>query len=226
MTPLYEGKAKRLFATDRPDELLMEFKDSATAFNGAKKAEFENKGRFNKALTVLIYRALESRGVPTHFVRDAGEIAIVVKKVTIIPIELVVRNVIAGSLAKRLGRAEGEPLKQPFSLASGRFVRICRTFGPLAAHAASLAGVAAPITTPQCKCLTKPSGMANAAALVGRPPHPAEGEDAQQRRQREDHDDRRPGAVPADAAHEALAGRVDDLGERVVLGDRREPAGQ
>lgn len=113
MTPLYEGKAKRLFATDQPDELLMEFKDSATAFNGAKKAEFENKGRFNKALTVLIYRALESRGVPTHFVRDAGEIAIVVKKVTIIPIELVVRNIIAGSLAKRLGRAEGEALKQP-----------------------------------------------------------------------------------------------------------------
>lgn len=113
MTPLYEGKAKRLFATDQPDELLMEFKDSATAFNGAKKAEFENKGRFNKALTVLIYRALESRGVPTHFVRDSGEIAIVVKKVTIIPIELVVRNIIAGSLAKRLGRAEGEALKQP-----------------------------------------------------------------------------------------------------------------
>ena len=113
MTPLYEGKAKRLFATDHPDELLMEFKDSATAFNGAKKAEFENKGRFNKALTVLIYRALEARGVPTHFVRDAGDIAIVVKKVGIIPIELVVRNVIAGSLAKRLGRPEGEKLKQP-----------------------------------------------------------------------------------------------------------------
>lgn len=113
MTPLYEGKAKRLFATDHPDELLMEFKDSATAFNGAKKAEFENKGRFNKALTVLIYRALEARGVPTHFVRDAGDIAIIVKKVGIIPIELVVRNVVAGSLAKRLGRPEGGKLRQP-----------------------------------------------------------------------------------------------------------------
>jgi len=113
MTPLYEGKAKRLFATEHPDELLMEFKDSATAFNGAKKAEFENKGRFNKALTVLLYRALEARGVPTHFIREAGEIAIMVKKVGIIPIELVVRNVIAGSLAKRLGRPEGEKLSQP-----------------------------------------------------------------------------------------------------------------
>jgi phosphoribosylaminoimidazole-succinocarboxamide synthase len=113
MTPLYEGKAKRLYATDHADELLMEFKDSATAFNGAKKAEFENKGRFNKALTVLIYRALEARGVPTHFVRDAGDVSIVVRKVGIIPIELVVRNVIAGSLAKRLGRAEGERLRQP-----------------------------------------------------------------------------------------------------------------
>jgi len=113
MIPLYEGKAKRLFATEHPEELLMEFKDSATAFNGAKKAEFENKGRFNKALTVLLYRALEARGVPTHFVREAGDVTIIVKKVGIIPIELVVRNVIAGSLAKRLGRAEGERLQQP-----------------------------------------------------------------------------------------------------------------
>lgn len=113
MTPLYEGKAKRLFTTDHPHELLMEFKDSATAFNGAKKAEFENKGRFNKALTVLLYRALESRGVPTHYVREAGDIALIVKKVSIIPIELVVRNSVAGSLAKRLGRPEGTPLHQP-----------------------------------------------------------------------------------------------------------------
>ena len=113
MTPLYEGKAKRLYATDHPQELLMEFKDSATAFNGAKKAEFENKGRFNKALTTLLYRALEARGVPTHFVREEGDISLIVKKVEIIPIELVVRNITAGSLAKRLGRAEGDKLSQP-----------------------------------------------------------------------------------------------------------------
>ncbi len=113
MSLLYEGKAKKLFTTDHPQELLMEFKNSATAFNGVKKAEFENKGRFNKALTLLLYRALEARGVPTHFVRDAGEISLVVKKVSIIPIELVVRNIIAGSLAKRTGLPEGQKLRQP-----------------------------------------------------------------------------------------------------------------
>jgi phosphoribosylaminoimidazole-succinocarboxamide synthase len=113
VTLVYEGKAKRLFTTPQPDELLMEFKNSATAFNGVKKAEFENKGRFNTALTLLLYRALEARGVPTHFVRQAGDTAIIVKKVEIIPIELVVRNIIAGSLAKRLGRPEGQKLKAP-----------------------------------------------------------------------------------------------------------------
>lgn len=113
MTLLYEGKAKRLFSTDHPDELLMEFKDSATAFNGEKKAEFTNKGRLNKELTLRLYRALEAQGVATHLVRDAGEISLIVKPVEIIPIELVVRNVIAGSLAKRLGRPEGTPLRTP-----------------------------------------------------------------------------------------------------------------
>jgi phosphoribosylaminoimidazole-succinocarboxamide synthase len=113
VTLVYEGKAKRLFTTGRPDELLMEFKNSATAFNGAKKAEFENKGRFNTALTLLLYKALEARGVPTHFVRAEGETSMIVKKVRIIPIELVVRIVVAGSLAKRLGRPEGERLGAP-----------------------------------------------------------------------------------------------------------------
>jgi phosphoribosylaminoimidazole-succinocarboxamide synthase len=113
VTLVYEGKAKKLFTTGRPDELLMEFKDSATAFNGAKKAEFENKGRFNTALTLLLYRALEARGVPTHFVREEGDTSMIVKKVRIIPIELVVRNVVAGSLANRLGRPEGAPLGAP-----------------------------------------------------------------------------------------------------------------
>ncbi len=113
MTLLYEGKAKKLFTTDAPNELLMEFKNSATAFNGVKKAEFEGKGRMNKALTLHLYRQLEGRGVATHFVRDAGEISLIVKKVTIVPIELVVRNVIAGSLQKRTGLAEGTELKQP-----------------------------------------------------------------------------------------------------------------
>ncbi|MGI8602468.1 MAG: phosphoribosylaminoimidazolesuccinocarboxamide synthase [Verrucomicrobiales bacterium] len=113
MTLVYEGKAKKLFAMESPDELLMEFKDSATAFNAAKKAEFAEKGRLNKALTLHLYRLLESNAVATHFVRDAGDISIVVKRVEIIPIELVVRNVIAGSLQKRTGLPEGQQLKQP-----------------------------------------------------------------------------------------------------------------
>lgn len=113
MTLLYEGKAKRLYSTDNPNELLMEFKDSATAFNGEKKAEFTDKGRLNKTLTLKLYRVLEAQGVPTHLVRDAGETTLIVKPVDIIPIELVVRNVIAGSLAKRLGKPEGTPLKSP-----------------------------------------------------------------------------------------------------------------
>lgn len=113
MTLLYEGKAKRLFATDAADELLMEFKDSATAFNAAKKAEFAQKGRLNKSLTLHLYRLLEQRGIPTHFVRDAGEAALIVRPVQIIPIELVVRNVVAGSLQKRTGLPEGRQLSAP-----------------------------------------------------------------------------------------------------------------
>ncbi len=113
MSLLYEGKAKKLFTTDRPDELLMEFKNSATAFNGVKKAEFDDKGRLNKALTVRLYQLLEKQGVKTHLVRDAGEISLIVRPVEIVKLEVVVRNVIAGSLAKRTGRPEGTVLREP-----------------------------------------------------------------------------------------------------------------
>jgi phosphoribosylaminoimidazole-succinocarboxamide synthase len=113
MTLLYEGKAKKLFATEVAGELLMEFKNSATAFNAAKKAEFADKGRLNKSLTLHLYRLLESHGIPTHFVRDAGEIALIVRPVEIIRIELVVRNVVAGSLQKRTGLPEGSRLSEP-----------------------------------------------------------------------------------------------------------------
>lgn len=109
----YEGKAKKLFETDNPNELFMEFKDDATAFNGQKHASFEKKGLTNKKLTTLIYEMLEKAGVNTHFIKDAGENAMVVKRVKIILIEVVVRNVIAGSLAKRTGLAEGTQLSQP-----------------------------------------------------------------------------------------------------------------
>jgi phosphoribosylaminoimidazole-succinocarboxamide synthase len=113
MELLYEGKAKRLYRTAVADELRMEFKDSATAFNGQKKAEFENKGKFNKALTLKLYHALEQRGVHTHLVRDDGDVSLIVRPVEIVPLEVVVRNVIAGSLQKRTGRPEGTALQQP-----------------------------------------------------------------------------------------------------------------
>jgi len=110
---LYHGKAKRLYSTDNPNELLMEFMDDATAFNGEKKASFDQKGYINKTLTCLLYPLLEKNGVPTHFIKDVNETSVIVKAVEIIPLEVVVRNVIAGSLAKRTGLDEGVELEQP-----------------------------------------------------------------------------------------------------------------
>lgn len=110
---LYEGKAKRLYATDNPDELLMEFKDDTTAGNGAKFAQFENKGRLNKELSLLIFGMLEEGGIPTHHVREVDDIHVIVRKVQIVPLEVVVRNVVAGSLSKRTGIEEGTPLDAP-----------------------------------------------------------------------------------------------------------------
>lgn len=112
MEPIYEGKAKRLYTTDNPNVLRMEYKDDATAGNGAKKAQFENKGRMNKAITLVIYRMLESKGVKTHLVADVDDINIDVKKVSILPLEVIVRNIAAGSLSKRLGLPEGTKLSK------------------------------------------------------------------------------------------------------------------
>ena len=100
MEPIYEGKAKRLYTTDNPNVLRMEYKDDATAGNGAKKAQFENKGRMNKAITLVIYRMLESKGVKTQ-------------KVSILPLEVIVRNIAAGSFSRRMGVKEGTPFKKP-----------------------------------------------------------------------------------------------------------------
>ena len=105
MTPLYEGKAKRLWATENPDTLRMEFKNDATAFNGEKKASFENKGRFNNEISTLIYGMLEKAGVPTHFVRKIDDTNVEVKKVDILMVEVIVRNLSAGSYCKRTGDA-------------------------------------------------------------------------------------------------------------------------
>ncbi len=113
MTPIYEGKAKRLWTTENPETLRMEFKNDATAFNGEKKASFENKGRLNNAISTLIYGFLEKEGVLTHFVRQIDDTNVEVKKVTILMVEVIVRNFSAGSYCKRTGAAEGQKFLQP-----------------------------------------------------------------------------------------------------------------
>ena len=110
---LYEGKAKRLYATEDSNILFVEYKDSATAFNGEKKEEIAGKGVLNNRITTLIFEKLKSNGIASHFVKRISDHEHLVRKVEIIPIELVVRNIAAGSLANRLGLKEGTPLKRP-----------------------------------------------------------------------------------------------------------------
>jgi phosphoribosylaminoimidazole-succinocarboxamide synthase len=114
MKLLYEGKAKRIYETENPNEVICEFKDSLTAFNGEKADEESGKGALNCAITTLIFEALESDGIPTHLIKQIDETKQLVKKVDIILIEVVVRNIVAGSLAKRLGIKEGTKL--PFTI--------------------------------------------------------------------------------------------------------------
>lgn len=113
MQPIYEGKAKRLYTTDQENVLRMEFKDDATAFNALKKAQFENKGRMNKAITLLIYKMFQDKGVPTHLVADVDDVNLLVKKVDILQVEVIVRNIAAGSFSKRMGVAEGTKFETP-----------------------------------------------------------------------------------------------------------------
>jgi phosphoribosylaminoimidazole-succinocarboxamide synthase len=113
MEAIYEGKAKRMWTTDNPDTLRMEFKNDATAFNGEKKASFENKGRLNNAISTLIYGMLEKEGVPTHFVRKIDDTNVEVRKVDILMVEVIVRNLAAGSFCKRTGMPEGHVFSQP-----------------------------------------------------------------------------------------------------------------
>ncbi|AKX94882.1 phosphoribosylaminoimidazolesuccinocarboxamide synthase [Neomoorella thermoacetica] len=110
---LYEGKAKRVYRTDDPDHYLVEFKDEATAFDGLKKGTIARKGEINTRLSALFFQMLAGRGIPTHFIEQTGPREMLVRAVDIIPVEVVARNIAAGSLAKRLGLAEGEPLKRP-----------------------------------------------------------------------------------------------------------------
>ncbi|SOC40444.1 phosphoribosylaminoimidazolesuccinocarboxamide synthase [Ureibacillus acetophenoni] len=109
---LYEGKAKRLYQTEQEDVLFVEYKNSATAFNGEKKAEIAGKGILNNRISTIIFERLKENGIDSHFVKRISEHEQLVRKVDIIPIEVVTRNIAAGSLAKRLGVDEGTPLKR------------------------------------------------------------------------------------------------------------------
>lgn len=110
---LYEGKAKQIFETDRPDEVLVYYKDDATAFDGKKKGTIHSKGILNNAIAAFFFELLEKEGLPTHFLRAVDDRSMLVKRLEIIPIEVIVRNIAAGSLAKRLGWEEGRELPTP-----------------------------------------------------------------------------------------------------------------
>ena len=110
---LYEGKAKKLFITEDPQILRVEYKDDATAFNGKKFDRLKDKGRLNNAITVFFFEHLETKDIPSHFVRKISETEQLVRRVKIIPLEVVVRNVAAGSLCKRIGWEEGKELPHP-----------------------------------------------------------------------------------------------------------------
>lgn len=111
---LYEGKAKQIFATENPEEVIVRFKDDATAFNSQKKGQFDRKGELNNAITTLIFEYLQEKNIPTHFIKQLNDREQLVKKVDIIPLEMVVRNYSAGSMAQRLGVEEG--LKSPVTI--------------------------------------------------------------------------------------------------------------
>ena len=109
---LYEGKAKKVFATDDPNVVLVDYKDDATAFNGLKKGTILGKGAINNRVTNFLMQMLEKNGIPTHFVEEISDRETLVKKVSIVPLEVIVRNIAAGSLSKRLGLPEGTKLGQ------------------------------------------------------------------------------------------------------------------
>ncbi len=110
---IYEGKAKKLFETDSADRVIQYFKDDATAFNAQKKGTIVEKGVVNNKVSEKLFRLLEAGGVPTHFVERLSDREMLTKKVRIVPIEVVVRNIVAGSLAKRLGLKEGDAITPP-----------------------------------------------------------------------------------------------------------------
>lgn len=110
---LYEGKAKKVYHTDMEDVLIVDYKDDATAFNGVKKGTIKGKGVINNCMTNFLFQMLEKEGIPTHFVEELSERETAVKKVEIVPLEVIIRNVAAGSFSKRLGIEEGTKLIAP-----------------------------------------------------------------------------------------------------------------
>ncbi|MGN0614371.1 MAG: phosphoribosylaminoimidazolesuccinocarboxamide synthase [Porcipelethomonas sp.] len=110
---LYEGKAKKVYSTNNPDYVIVDYKDDATAFNGEKKGTIAGKGVINNRMTNYMFKLLEKEGVPTHLVEEISDRETIVKKVEIVPLEVIVRNVAAGSFSKKLGIEEGTPLKRP-----------------------------------------------------------------------------------------------------------------
>lgn len=110
---LYEGKAKKVYETEDPNLYIVSYKDDATAFNGEKKGQIADKGIVNNTMTNIIFQMLEDKGVPTHFVEQINERDTIVKAVKILPLEVIVRNVAAGSFSKRYGVEEGTPFVRP-----------------------------------------------------------------------------------------------------------------
>ena len=110
---LYEGKAKKVFKTDDPDLYIVDYKDDATAFNGEKKGQIAGKGAVNNVMSNIVFQLLEQKGVPTHFVEQLSDRETVVKAVKILPLEVIMRNVSAGSFAKRYGVEEGIVFDKP-----------------------------------------------------------------------------------------------------------------
>lgn len=110
---IYEGKAKIIYTTDDPDQVIQYFKDDATAFNAEKRGTIREKGIMNNGISEVLFRLLEDHGVPTHFVKKLNDREMLVRRLDIIPVEVVIRNVIAGSLAKRFGMEEGGSLSIP-----------------------------------------------------------------------------------------------------------------
>ena len=110
---LYEGKAKKVFLTEDPDALIVSYKDDATAFNGQKKGTITGKGVINNRMSNYLFQIIEREGVPTHYVQEISDRETVVRKVEIVPLEVIIRNVAAGSFSKRLGISEGTELAEP-----------------------------------------------------------------------------------------------------------------